>query len=516
LRPWARDDKDRAATLPEGASPLFNQMFAATQRYVDRGTVCRDVYATRANRADARMLLDGPEIFTKVAEIVRGAKADVAIQTFVWENDSEAAKLLLDAIKDLGARRAADREAGGTAAPIRVRFLLDYFKIGVIGGGGKAKVEALLRSLRALNLDPRDISWEVGGYHHLAFGNLHVKTVVVDGITAMIQGANFELCHDRLGVDGQGPWRDSGYLLEGEVARGLLSDFDDAWMDSPSEIHGWNAAQAPDRARVAHTVLPLPAITNGIPMMIVTRERDANPFSNRDDNTQDRAFMAGFANAKNLIRVRTPNLNDDKAKAGLIDAVKRGVRVELVLSKGFNEGTEDSPGQGNGNSTNVRRMYQALATLEARGELPKKACELFKVRWHSRDGRTNLCGNGDFTSHLKYMSFDDSVAIVGTANMDTQSWNNSREVNVVVDDADTTKAWDARVITADFDKGIPAKECAADKPGVAESPCPKEDDVDETKPIPPPTPGVGAGIGAPLPSRRKASGTAPRTEGDLP
>lgn len=505
-----RDDRDRASALPENASPLLREIYAATQRYIDRGTVCRDLYATSRNDADPRMLVDGPEIFPKMAELIREAKSDVAIQTFVWENESEGAQIVLDAVKDLGARLAAQREAGVATRPVTVRFLLDYFKV---GGGSKKKVEALVSSLRAMKLDPRDVLWEVGAFHHLAFGNLHVKSLVVDGVVAMIQGANFETCHDRLGNDGEGPWRDSGYVLRGEIARALLSDFDDAWMDSPSEIHAWNGDHEPDRSRVSHEVLPLPANTAGIPMLVVTRERDPNPFSNRDDNTQDRAFLAAFGSAKRVVRVMTPNLNDDKAKEGLLEAAKRGVRVEIVLSKGFNEKTEDLPGQGNGNSTNVRRMYAALATMHARGELPKAPCELFKVRWHSRDGKTNLCGNGDFTSHAKYASIDGSIAIVGTANQDTQSWNNSREVNVVVDDADTTKAWDARMFLADFAKGVPAKECAADKPEAVETACPHEDPWDETAPPPPPPSGVGAGVGAPVPVLRKPGDPATPLEG---
>lgn len=506
-----RDDDRASATLPDAASPLVRQIFAATQRYVDRGTVCRPLYATRANRADSEMLLDGPAIFPKMAELIRAARSDVGLQMFVLDRESDGGRIVLDAVKDLGARRAQERAAGQSSPPIVVRFLVDVFRV-----GSKKDIDGLVDAFEDMRLDPRDVRWEVAGYYHLAMGNLHVKSLVVDGVHAMIQGANLQRAHDRLGLQGKGPWRDSGYVLEGEVARALLADFDDAWMDSPTDLKGWNSAREPDRQKVSHAVAPLPQISDGIPMLVVTRERDANPFSNRDDNTQDRAFLAAFANAKEVVRVMTPNLNDDKAKQGLVDAAKRGIRVEIVLSKGFNEGTEDLPGQGNGNSINVRRMYQTLAQLHARGQLPKTPCELFKVRWHSADGRVNTCGNGDFASHAKYASFDHEVAIVGTANQDTQSWNNSREVNVVVDDADVTKAWDARMFEADFAKGIPAKECAADKPSVAETRCPKEDDVDETKPLPPPPTGVGAGVGADTPSPWRAGGDARPLEGDAP
>jgi phosphatidylserine/phosphatidylglycerophosphate/cardiolipin synthase-like enzyme len=81
------------------------------------------------------------------------------------------------------------------------------------------------------------------------------------------------------------------------------------------------------------------------------------------------------------------------------------------------------------------------------------------VRWYSRAGATAVFGNGEYASHAKYSSIDDEVVVVGTANMDTQSWNNSREVNVVVDDAAVTQAWDAQLFDADFGRGIRTVQC---------------------------------------------------------
>jgi len=294
---------------------------------------------------------------------------------------------------------------------------------------------------------------------------------VVDGVTAMIAGANPQTHHDL-----PGPWRDSGFVVEGEVARGLLSDFDHAWTDDPTEVHAVNGERA-DPWAIDHRVLPLPAGEAELPILIATRRRDWNPFSNRTDNTQDQAFLAAFDRAKKVIRVQTPNLNDDAAKKNLLAAARRGVTVQLVLSKGFNEGSEDKPGQGNGNSTNVRKLYQALFDEWADGKLQQFPCDVLQVRWHSADGVTNVCGNGDYASHAKYASIDDAVVIAGTANMDTQSWNNSREVNLVVDDPATTQGWDAAMFLDDFERGIVAKECAS-AADATETPCEGEDDAD--------------------------------------
>jgi phosphatidylserine/phosphatidylglycerophosphate/cardiolipin synthase-like enzyme len=152
-----------------------------------------------------------------------------------------------------------------------------------------------------------------------------------------------------------------------------------------------------------------------------------------------------------VIRMQTPNLNDDVAKQALVDAVLRGVRVDLVLSKSFNDATEALPGQGGSNDDTVIELYEKLAGVS-------DVCTKLRIRWHARDG-VAVEGNGVYASHAKYTSFDDAVVIVGTANMDTQSWNNSREVNVLVDDPATTRAWDEQLFALDFDGGVVVDQC---------------------------------------------------------
>jgi phosphatidylserine/phosphatidylglycerophosphate/cardiolipin synthase-like enzyme len=191
-----------------------------------------------------------------------------------------------------------------------------------------------------------------------------------------------------------------------------------------------------------------------LPMMITSRRSDADPTSNRTDNTQDQGFLAAWGAATSHIHVQTPNLNDDAAKAALLTAVKRGVRVDVILSKGFNEESEALPGQGGGNEMNVRMLYDDLAAAGI-----ADACDRLRIRWYSRDGVRPVLDNSFYASHAKFTSIDSAVAIVGTANMDTQSWNNSREVNVVVDSADTASAWDAQLFVEEFAHAVTVDRC---------------------------------------------------------
>ena len=444
------DDNEDTGPAVEApcASDLGKAIFAATQDVIARGSVPDNLYSTKRNAADLMALTDGPQIFPAFRQMIGSAEHEVVLQTYVWEPGSDPVNDIMGGIADLARRRAMTAPQG---PPVTVRFLFDVLSLG-------SAWQALPRAqaaFDALAIDPKLVKLELAGFYHFAFGNLHVKTLVVDGRSAIVTGANPQAHHNY-----DSPWRDAGFRFTGEVAMALLADFDNAWKQGKLWTCGAREDIDPAMCQaaptpIAYTVLPadLPETTCQ-PMMLVTRAADANPFSNRIDNTQDQAFLAAFANAKTHIRMQTPNLNDDAAKAALIEAVKRGVLVDIVLSKGFNDSTEVAPGQGGTNFDNVAMLYDALAAAGV-----ADSCRKLRIRWYSRDGLRAVEGNGDYASHEKYASVDDQVVIVGTANMDTQSWNNSRETNVLVDDATVTRAWDSQIFDRDFDNAVLVDQC---------------------------------------------------------
>jgi len=76
-----------------------------------------------------------------------------------------------------------------------------------------------------------------------------------------------------------------------------------------------------------------------------------------------------------------------------------------------------------------------------------------------RSAAVTAPGNGPRAAHTKYSSYDDQVVIVGTTNMDTASWNFSHELNLAIDDADTTADMDRRLFDADWERAIVVDEC---------------------------------------------------------
>ena len=431
-------------------SERMTAIVTATHELVDRGSVPAERYLTLRNAGDPSVLIDGPAIFPAFHRAIASAQHEVDLQTYVWEVGSDPANEILAGLTELAHRRATEAP---DAPPVVVRFLFDASTLNF--GSRVDTLPTMFASVDALALDPKRVTFELAGFYHLAMGNLHVKTLVIDGERAIVTGANPQAHHNYAQ-----PWRDAGYQLSGEIALALRDDFANAWLQG--QLWTCGGVNNPDFLRCSAPTEPLAALVPAslpagtcTPMLVATRAADANPLSNRTDNTQDQAFITAFATATDHIRMQTPNLNDDAAKAALVAAVERGVHVDIVLSKDFNDDSEVAPGQGGTNDDNVAKLYATLAADHV-----ANACELLRIHWYSQDGGlTAVEGNGIYASHAKYASVDDALVIIGTANMDTQSWNNSREVNVVVDSGPLTRAWDEQLFLPDFDGGIGTFAC---------------------------------------------------------
>ncbi len=436
--------------LPSCASPLMRLVRDRAGREALRGSVPLRWFTTHKNSAEPDVLIDGPEIFPRMAREIANARYQVLFQTYVWEQDSEPAGTILRALRELETNRLSDPTRTG---PVMVRFLLDTSDISFGSQPIEVAMPELAGALEGLHLDPSAVVWEIGAYTHLALGNLHVKHLVVDGLVGVATGANPQHHHDYTD-----PWHDTGYVMRGEVAIGMVADFEHAWVRSKrwtcGSTMGDEASCTVVPTEEEHTVLVDPNLEDAcLPIMIAMRVADANPASNRTDNTQDQAFLAAFENATDHIRIETPNVNDDAMKAAILGAVERGVQVDIVTSFGFNQVSESVPGQGGPNDQNVDELYTTLS-----GMFPD-ACDRFRVRWYSFDGVDAIEGNGPRASHTKYATIDDQIAIIGTANQDTQSWNNSREVNFVVDSAEITRSWDSQLFLPDHMRGIVTPPC---------------------------------------------------------
>ena len=133
-------------------------------------------------------------------------------------------------------------------------------------------------------------------------------------------------------------------------------------------------------------------------------------------------------------------------------AVRRGVTVKLILSKKFEETAESLPGRGGGNEAVVADLFRTLQGFPA-------ACEKLQIHWYSKDGKVAVEGTRPPAGHVKYMSIDGQVTVIGSANQDVQSWRNSHELNVATDSAELASAWDRNLFGTAWDRSIVVDEC---------------------------------------------------------
>ncbi len=442
------------AVLASCASPMMAKIFDASKGVIQNGSVPGTLYATSRNTVSETPYIRGLAVFSAMADMITTAEHEVDFQTYVYQADSDVSGELVAGIAKLAERRQSAARNG--AEPVVVRMLLD---VSAIGFGSKASyVSELGAKIDALHLDKKVVDVKLGMFVHNVLGNLHSKTLVVDGQRAIITDANAEKHHDA----NNGPWYDLGYTVEGEIAKSLLADFDFHWGHGNAKewVCGGNAKGDDCRQPTQKLTRTFPldlSRTSCLPMLTATRSGDPNLFGNKSDDPMDQAFLGGLAASRKNVSIITPDLNDDAMKKGLIDTIVANpdLEVDVILSHGFNDSTENVPGQGGDNQKNVDKLYDSLAAAGV-----TDPCTRLQMRWYSEDGIVFIDGNGPRASHAKYASFDDQVAFVGSGNMDTQSWNHSHEANIVVDSARITASWKAKAFTPVFQRAIVVDRCA--------------------------------------------------------
>ncbi len=428
--PGAAEGIGSTARLPANASPLMKKVYEDTAFVVGRGNVPPGLFVTTHNSASSDVLINGEGIFKEHANLIRGAKSEIALQTYEWESNTPASKVVTSSLKDLEKIRKAE---GGK--PVEVKIIVNEVSFGV-GPLTKKQMayEEVKKDIAALHLDPKLVHVEITKHSHHGLGANHSKSLVVDGDKAIICGANVQ---SQAGFD-------TGYKVEGDVAMALRADIVDAWKDDK----GKDDTDFP--------TLKLPsargkAPAGEIPMMVLTRPADGHVLgeifrkSNHDiNNPADLAFLSVLKNAQHNVHIMSPNLNDNDAKNAILDAAKRGVKVEIVIPRHFNDATEAKPGQGGTNIENVKELLAAM---------PADKRKNLEIKFFN--GIKEGTGHGQESAHTKYLTADGQISIVGSSNHDTQSWNHSRETNLLVDSREVTAKWESQVFGPSFRRGHP-------------------------------------------------------------
>jgi phosphatidylserine/phosphatidylglycerophosphate/cardiolipin synthase-like enzyme len=432
----AAQKKASLSPLSPLAQKVYDQVTNDSLSKAENSPLSKADFLT-ANNKFIKTLVDGEQIFGGFKEIIAKAENEVDILCFGWDTNSDAERLIGEGIK-LAQLNVRDGKK------LLVRIIVDDIQLDFA-----AEINDLNSARKNWQLDQNKVNLQLAVYPHLGFASLHSKYLVVDGKYTIVTGANVENVYDF----NENAWHDTGYMFEGPLAKTVLKDFDEAWEKHARHMECKDRKFAKDCQEVNYSERPNRDYqknynySSGFPVIALAKT-GKDLFSNEINNPQDQAWLAVMENAASHINIESPNINDDAFLKAVVETVKRGINVNILTGNGNNDTAENVPGQGGTNIEAVKKLQSAVIK-----EIPAQKDKL-QIRWYSRDGVNPVLGREARASHTKFMSADAKVAIVGSGNLDTQSWNQSREFNVLIDDASVTQNIENAFFNKDWEKAV--------------------------------------------------------------
>jgi cardiolipin synthase len=315
---------------------------------------------------EVELLDDGDKKMEALARALEAATHHIHMEYYIWEPDKVGTRIR-DVLVDAAARG------------VEVRILYDsvgsphmnaaFWKPLVAAGGEVRVFNALRFSFASL---------------HFANFRTHRKIAVCDGLVGFLGGINM---HDPESPtrSGKDAWRDQHVRIAGEPARKLQRLFLENWTYSGGEF------------RLSQKTMPLyfpPANAGkagGVPVQIIA--------SGPDDETAPlhAFFLAALSTARKRVWIETPYLiPDEPLETALRVADLRGVDVQVIVPK-------------EGDSRLV-----TMASHTYCESLHNAGIKVFQY--------------GPPMLHAKTLVVDETVALIGTANLDNRSFRLNFEV----------------------------------------------------------------------------------------
>jgi cardiolipin synthase len=282
------------------------------------------------------------------------------------------------------ADRLVDLLTERARAGVRVRLVIDAI-------GSWRTPTAYFDGLRAAG---GEVAWyQPVRWHTLKrFNNrTHRELIVIDGDVAFVGGAGIAYWWDT-GPPGQPPWRDTMVRLEGTIVTSVQAAFAENWLESTGQL-------LTDPGSFTHCRAVSSATAGGADAIVVT----GTPSAGRATRAR-MLFQLLIAGARRSIRITSPYFLPDRSmQAELQRAVRRGVRVQVVVPGAFN------------NHPIARR-----ASRRRYGNLLGAGVELLEYE--------------PGMNHSKVLLVDELWVVVGSSNFDNRSFGLNDEINLALPD----------------------------------------------------------------------------------
>ena len=240
-----------------------------------------------------RVLLNGDEIFPAMLAGIRSAKSTITFETYIYWSG------------DIG-REFAEALAERARQGVKVHVLLDWV--------GSAKMdETLIAQMASSGVEIR--KYHPPHWSHLGRLNnrTHRKLLVVDGRLGFTGGAG--VAPQWVG-QAQDPehWRDTHFEVEGPVVAQMQSVFIDNWIKVSGQVlHGPDYFPALNPVGTTHAQMFSSSPTGG------------------SESMQLMYMLAITAAARSIDLSAAYFVPDELTLKALVDALKRGVRVRIVV-----------------------------------------------------------------------------------------------------------------------------------------------------------------------------------------
>ena len=312
-------------------------------------------------------LLNGDQIFPSMLEAIRSAKKTITFETYIYWS-GEIGREFAEAL--------SERSKNG----VKVHVILDWV-------GSQKMDEESLEFMRKSGV-------EVERYHrphwytlHRLNNRTHRKLLVVDGTIGFTGGVGIA---DKWTGNAQDPdhWRDTHYRIEGPAVAQMQAAFMDNW----TKVTG----------KVLHTVDYFP------PQKAVGHDY-AQVFQSSIEGGAESMhlmYLLSIAAASKTIHLSMAYFAPDEAALeALKDALRRGVKVQLIL-----------PGP------HSDAAFVQKASRATWGELMKLGAEIYEYR--------------PTMFHCKVLVVDGLWTSVGSTNFDSRSFRLNDEANLNIYDRD--------------------------------------------------------------------------------
>lgn len=245
---------------------------------------------------NVQMLQGGDETYPAMIEAIEQATRTIALQTYIFDNDSEGRKFvtaLADAVK----------------RGVLVRVLIDAI-------GSKYSRPPVLRLLRRNGVPTALFMTNPLGLR-TPYANLrsHRKILVIDGHIGFTGGMNIREGFTKA-VAGEHTAKDTHFRLEGPAVTQLISVFSQDWQFTTGETLPFDPwCDETQQAPLPH--VPTRCIRSG---------------PDRHLAATHNMLLGAFAVAQHHIRIQSPYFLPDQILMGALNtAARRGIQVDIVI-----------------------------------------------------------------------------------------------------------------------------------------------------------------------------------------